>query len=142
VHFYRPYKNDNSQRQSKALRISLLPLGILLNSLRITREQRSPPDIPNTQIQHHKPLQSNSTPSVRHSTIPECINISFQSTGNFHAVSFNTFNEEVGIVDTLSAGDDFFAATKHVVRVGEFGIGWVGHGVEWTNFKGEFIEDV
>ena len=43
---------------------------------------------------------------------------------------------------SLSTRDNFFSSTEHVVGIGEVGIRWVRHGVEWADAKREFIEDV
>jgi len=61
--------------------------------------------------------------------------------------------EEVGVVDTLSTGQDLLTTHEEVVRVAVAGIGVLGaflmsgafgrwHGVEWADVEWEFVEDV
>ena len=55
---------------------------------------------------------------------------------------FDALSEKVGIVYPLSARNDLFPATEHIVRVGVFWIDRIRHRVKWANLEREFIEDI
>ena len=42
----------------------------------------------------------------------------------------------------LSARNDFFSTAEHIVRIREFRVGGIRHGVERANFKGKFVKYV
>ena len=57
-------------------------------------------------------------------------------------VSAHALAQEVGIVDTLAAGEDLLAAHEEVVGVGCFGVVGGREGVEGADGGGEGVEDV
>jgi hypothetical protein len=84
---------------------------------------------------------TDTTTSVRGSSQVESINVTL------HARWLNTtllhpLDQELGVVDSLSAGQDLFTSHEEIVRVGQGRVGGVGHGVEGSDGKGELVEDV
>jgi len=45
-------------------------------------------------------------------------------------------------VNSLSTGKDLFTSHEEVVRVGEFGVLRIGHGVEGSDLEREFVDNV
>ncbi len=42
---------------------------------------------------------------------------------------------------SLSTREDLLAAHEEIVRVRQGRVGWVGHGIEWSDSKRELVED-
>jgi hypothetical protein len=79
---------------------------------------------------------------LRHSSIFESINVVPKTFVDFHTMRIDSFFEKNRVMDSLSSRDDFFSSTEHIVRVRILWIRGVGHGIEWTDVKGEFVEDI
>jgi len=77
-----------------------------------------------------------------HSSISESIDIVFETSGDIDSMSLDTLNQKLRIMNSLSTGNDFLSAAKHVVRVREFWINRIRHSVERTDIKREFVENI
>lgn len=64
----------------------------------------------------------------------------YQYLTNF--VMLCTLYQIIGIVNTLSTRQNFFASHEHVIRVGVFWVVWIRHGVKWANRQRKFIQHV
>lgn len=82
---------------------------------------------------------------MRRAPIPEAIHIVLSTRTiriNWGIVLAHLLRQQVGVVDTLGAGQDFLAAHEHVVGVGEEGVLGRGHGVGGADGEGKLVQDV
>lgn len=63
-------------------------------------------------------------------------------TGGLDTALIHPLDQELGIMDSLRAGQDLFTSHEEVVRVGQCWVRGVGHGVEGSNSEGELVKDV
>lgn len=78
---------------------------------------------------------------MRGSSQVESIDVTLHA-GRLNTALLHPLDQELGVVDSLSAGQDLFTSHEKVVRVGQGGVRGVGHGVEGSDGKGELVEDV
>jgi hypothetical protein len=78
---------------------------------------------------------------MRRSTQSERINVPLHTLGG-DPDRLHPLDQKVGIVNTLSTGQDLFTAHEEIVRVGQGRVLGVRHGVEWSDGEGELVEDV
>jgi len=109
--------------------------------LGITWEHGGLTDVPQTQIQHENSLQSDTTASVGWTSVAERIDVRADRL-QVNLVVTRSFRQKLRIVDSLSTGEDFLTAHKHVVGVAQFVVVWVRHCIEWTHSEWIFIQDV
>lgn len=89
------------------------------DALWIAWEHRCLADVVQAEVQHDDTLHANAATSVWWTTKPE----GFDVCGDFRCVDgmvFRAFGKELGVVDTLCAGQNFLATHEHVVGVGPF----------------------
>ena len=102
----------------------ILSLTLRQESSRITREHTALPNVGQTKIKHHHSLHSNSSASMRESTITECIQIG-RNGFQINSPRFGTFLKESSFVNTLSPRQDLLSTDEDVVTVWEFGVLYV-----------------
>ena len=83
-------------------------------SVGISREHRGLPDVVESQVKHSDSLQTNTTPTVRRSTIGEGLNIAFYG-GHVQTARFCSLRQKVWVVNTLSSTGNLFTSHEEVV---------------------------
>jgi len=78
---------------------------------------------------------------VRRASEPESINVRLHVFGVDSTLLHPSF-EQRSVVNSLSTGKDLFTSHEEVVRVGEFGVLRIGHGVEGSDLEREFVDNV
>lgn len=120
-------------------------------SLGITREHGGVADVGESEEEHHHTLQTDSAARMRVGSVREGLEVAVQRLEG-DAAGLGSLREELGVVDSLGAGDDLLAANEDIVGVGELlamrregrgdGVLRVGHRVEGADGERELVQDV
>jgi hypothetical protein len=78
---------------------------------------------------------------VRRASKPESVNVRLHVFGVDTTLLHPSF-EQRSVVNSLSTGKDLFTSHEEIVRVGEFGVLRIGHGVEGSDLEREFVDNV
>lgn len=93
-------------------------IDLRLQTFRVPREERRPADVVELQEQHEDTFQADASSTVRSTAHAESVNVGLHAVGVDTLVA-HLLAEQSRVVNTLSAGKDFFASHEEVVGVGK-----------------------
>ena len=110
------------------------------NTLWVTREEGRLANVGQAQKEHDDTFQPNTSTSMWLRSVAEGIDVGFNVL-QVNAPRLGTLFNHVGFVNTLGATQNLLAADKEIVRIGQLGVLWVGHGVERTDREGVLVHE-
>src|ERR1700738_1120508 len=104
-------------------------------------EERGKTNIAKIEHKHNETLETDTASGMWRSSPLKTFQIIFHPYSR-HTEVFHSRNQYIGVVNALSAGDDFLTADKNIKRVCDFGVRRIGHGVKRASRKGKLVQDI